>query len=102
MLRSLFALNKNRSTVYRYESNDIEKLPTTVLKPLANTLYTTPAYLMDRGTDMSNNSETTTQSENDLLNNYRKLNASGKAKAAEYISDLSDQSKYTSNSDKLT
>lgn len=40
------ALNKNRATIYRYESNDIEKLPTTVLEPLAKVLHTTPAYLM--------------------------------------------------------
>lgn len=41
-----FALGKNRATIYRYESNDIEKLPTTVLEPLAEVLKTTPADLM--------------------------------------------------------
>lgn len=41
-----YALKKDRSTVYRYESSDIEKLPTTVLEPLSNVLKTTPAYLM--------------------------------------------------------
>lgn len=40
------ALGKDRSTVYRYESNDIEKLPTTILEPLAKVLKTTPGYLM--------------------------------------------------------
>jgi transcriptional regulator with XRE-family HTH domain len=39
-------LNKNRATVYRYESSYIEKLPTTVLEPLSKALRTTPAYLM--------------------------------------------------------
>lgn len=39
-------LGKNRATVYRYESNEIEKLPTTVLEPLAKALKTTLAYLM--------------------------------------------------------
>lgn len=39
-------LNKNRATVYRYESSEIENLPTTVLEPLADILQTTPAYLM--------------------------------------------------------
>jgi repressor LexA len=39
-------LGKNRATIYRYESNDIEKLPTTVLEPLAKALNTTPSYLM--------------------------------------------------------
>ena len=39
-------LGKGRATVYRYENGDIEKLPTTVLEPLAIVLKTTPAYLM--------------------------------------------------------
>lgn len=39
-------IGKNRATIYRYESNDIEKLPTSVLEPLCKTLGTTPAYLM--------------------------------------------------------
>lgn len=39
-------INKNRATVYRYEKGDIESLPTTVLKPLAEALKTTPEYLM--------------------------------------------------------
>jgi len=40
------ALGKNRATVYRYESNEIENLPAKVLTPLAEILETTPAYLM--------------------------------------------------------
>lgn len=39
-------LGKNRATIYRYESNEIEKLPTTVLEPLANALGVSPGYLM--------------------------------------------------------
>lgn len=39
-------LNISRATYYRYESNEIEKLPLTILEPLANILNTTPAYLM--------------------------------------------------------
>lgn len=39
-------LGKDRSTVYRYESNDIEKLPTTILEPLAQVLKIDPAYFM--------------------------------------------------------
>lgn len=39
-------IGKNRATVYRYESSEIEKFPTDILEPLANALYTTPAYLM--------------------------------------------------------
>ncbi len=39
-------LGKNRATIYRYENNNIENFPITVLEPLAKILNTTPAYLM--------------------------------------------------------
>lgn len=39
-------LGKNRATVYRYESNDIENFPITLVPALAKVLETTPAYLM--------------------------------------------------------
>ena len=39
-------LNKNRTTVYRYEKGDIENRPMDILGPLAKALNTTPAYLM--------------------------------------------------------
>lgn len=39
-------LNKNRTTVYRYENGNIENLPHTVLKPIAEALHTTPGYLI--------------------------------------------------------
>lgn len=39
-------LGKNKATIYRYENDDIENLPTTVLEPLAQILETTPAHLM--------------------------------------------------------
>lgn len=39
-------IGKNRATIYRYESNDIENFPTTILEPLAKVLETTPSYLM--------------------------------------------------------
>lgn len=39
-------LGKNRTTIYRYEKGDIENLPLDALKPLAEILETSPAYLM--------------------------------------------------------
>lgn len=39
-------LGKHRATVYRYESNEIGDLPTSVLEPLSVILETTPAALM--------------------------------------------------------
>ncbi len=49
-------LNKDRATIYRYESNEIEKLPTSVLEPLCKVLNTTPAYLMGWETNKSEQS----------------------------------------------
>jgi len=40
------ALGVSRATVYRYESAEIEKVPTTIIDKLAPVLKTTPAYLM--------------------------------------------------------
>ncbi|AAL96794.1 helix-turn-helix domain-containing protein [Clostridium perfringens] len=59
-------LNKNRATVYRYESNDIENLPISILEPLAEILQTTPSYLMGW--------------EDNELNSYENLNKSKKLK----------------------
>ena len=39
-------LHKNRATIYRYENEDISKLPASILEPLADVLDTTPYYLM--------------------------------------------------------
>ena len=40
------ALGISRASAYRYEGNYIEKLPVTILEPLAKVLKTTPGYLM--------------------------------------------------------
>ena len=45
-------LGKNKTTIYRYESGDISTMPVDILKPLAEILQTTPAYLL--GWDISN------------------------------------------------
>ena len=44
-------IGKNRATVYRYESNYIEKLPADVLVPLAAALRVTPGDLISKGED---------------------------------------------------
>lgn len=41
----------DRSTVYRYEKGDIEKVPISTLEPFADALNTTVAYLMGWSTD---------------------------------------------------
>ena len=39
-------IGKDRATLYRYESNEIEKLPIGLIDPLADVLHCSPAYLM--------------------------------------------------------
>lgn len=40
------AIGVSRATYYRYESEEVEKMPTSVLEPLARILRTTPAALL--------------------------------------------------------
>ena len=49
-----YKLGKNRTTIYRYESGDIENLPLSILDSLANALNTTPARLMGWESTSSN------------------------------------------------
>ena len=87
------ALNVDRSTIYRYESNDIEKLPTKVLEPLSFILKTTPSYLMG-WSDQTSQTEINIQNEIPILQKYNKLNNIGQEKADTYISDLLENPKY--------
>ena len=50
-------LGKNRATIYRYESNDIENFPVGTLEPLAKILETTPAQLIGWHYDDSENQD---------------------------------------------
>ncbi|MDH6363702.1 repressor LexA [Enterococcus sp. PF1-24] len=56
-------LSVSRSTIFRYEKGDIEKLPTKILDDIADVLKTTPAYLMGWTDDTA-----------DILPIYKKLN----------------------------
>ena len=59
-------LGVSRSTVFRYEKGDIEKLPTEILEQLAIILKTSPGYLM--GWEENSGDE--------LLNYFQQLNDS--------------------------
>ena len=84
-------LNKNRATIYRYES---EKLPTTVLEPLAKALNTTPAYLMgwNDNTELIERSISTL--EDNVLNKFEQLNDDGQSKLMERLDELLELPKY--------
>ena len=57
------AIGKDRSTVYRYEKGEIEKLPSDLLVPVANALGVSPAQLI-----VSENNNNVLSSEN--IKNY--------------------------------
>ncbi|MDU1231740.1 MAG: helix-turn-helix transcriptional regulator [Clostridium sp.] len=85
-------LGKNRATVYRYESSEIENLPYPILVPLADILGTTPMYLM--GCEVEDIK--VTKEEKQLLENYNKLDTNDKTKVIDYTNLLSNQDKYKS------
>lgn len=91
-------LDKNRATIYRYESNDIENLPITVLEPLARVLNTTPTYLLGLETAKPT---TLTQDEATLLESYNKLNSTGKDEAIKRVTELTYVKGYTATEDNV-
>ena len=86
-------LNKNRATVYRYESNEIENLPITILEPLAQILQTTPAYLMG----LEGIKEVLSKEEKSLLSSFHRLNDLGKIEANKRVLELTELSKYVAS-----
>lgn len=93
-------LNKNKATIYRYESNEIENLPITILEPLAEALQTTPAYLMgwDIGIkEIPIKYIDISKEEHLILSNFSKLNDLGKNEANKRVAELTEIAKYSYN-----
>jgi transcriptional regulator with XRE-family HTH domain len=74
-------LGKNRATIYRYESSEIENLPISIIEPLAKILQTSPSYLMGWEEEQQQKKPTTiaahvpegvelTEEEQEELNDY--------------------------------
>lgn len=64
------AIGKDRSTIFRYERGDIDKLPLDILDPIAAALQTTPQFLM--GWEEEEQQEKPVQ-EDELSENLKKL-----------------------------
>lgn len=88
------ALGVSRATYYRYESAEVEKMPTTVLDPLSRMLKCSPAYLMgweDLDSDESAVLDAQISCDPDFKTLYTywiQLSDIGKKKALDNISDL--------------
>ena len=70
------ALGVNKTTVMRYESESIKKLPTDIVPPLAKVLKCTPQYLMG-WEELENDSYILTDHEREHLDIYRGLDDKG-------------------------
>ena len=78
-------LHVSPATIYRYENGDISKLPSKFIKPLAEYLRISPAYLMgwvsdpsSRTDDASSSPDPISDAELRLISDYRQLNNKGK------------------------
>lgn len=76
-------IGKNRSTIYRYENSNIEKLPVPILEPLAKALQTTPGYIMGIAEDTSSDILT-----DKITATVTKLNEENQNKTYQYAKNL--------------
>lgn len=95
------ALGVSRSTVFRYERGDIDKVPADLLERIASVLHTNSGYLLGwseyDGPDIPSRGEVDselTPAEFDLINSFRRLNDEGREKLLSYADDLVESGKY--------
>lgn len=84
-------LGVSRSTIFRYENGDIEKVPANLLSDIAKFLHTSEKYLM--GWEDAPESTSSTSSPL-ILDYYELLNDIGKHKATEQVKLLTEVPRY--------
>lgn len=82
-------LGVSRSTIFRYENGDIEKVPANLLPDIAKFLKTSEAFLMG----WEDNSKTTKVSPQ-IMQYYNKLNKTGKQEATKRVEELTNLPQY--------
>ena len=99
-------LGVSPATIYRYAKGDIEKVPVDSLAELAKILQTTPAYLMgwesqaDQAeiNDLLAQIQASEEKEQsriaEMIQDFKKLNDDGKAKAIERVHELTEIPRY--------
>lgn len=99
-------LGVSPATIYRYEKGDIEKVPVDSLAELAKILQTTPAYLMGLESqadqaeinDLLAQIQASEEKEQsriaEMIQDFKKLNDDGKAKAIERVHELTEIPRY--------
>lgn len=78
-------IGKDRATIYRYENNDIKKMPIAILGPLAAALNVTEAWLMGRESEHTNKDNFITPT--GTVPVYGSIPAGFPALAEQYIED---------------
>ncbi len=81
-------IGKDRSTVYRYESGEIDKVSVDMLVPLAEALETTPAYLL--GFERSMEFATAELNKADFFSAYASTNSSHVKKMERWYREFGD------------
>lgn len=92
-------IGKNRATIYRYESNEIENMSITILEPLAKALHTTPAELC--GWDYVPPDSILSSSEKELVSDFRQLNPAGQTVAAAAVKSFTQMDQFRKDSEKV-
>lgn len=88
------ALGVSRATVYRYESASIEKLPTSIIQPLAQVLCCSSAYLMGWEEETPAATPDLDSPEQRLLKAFALLNELGQEEALKRVEELAELPKY--------
>ncbi len=92
-------IGKNRATIYRYESNEIENMSITILGPLAKALHTTPAELC--GWDYVPPDSILSSSEKILISDFRQLNPAGQTAAAAAVKSFTQMEQFRKDTEKI-
>lgn len=90
-------LGLQKSAIAKYENGRVENIKRSIIQKMSFILECSPCYLM--GWDDVDIPATTTldSDEEHLIDNYRKLNDTGKEMSRVYVSDLAYNPKYTSD-----
>ena len=92
-------IGKNRATIYRYESNEIENMSITILGPLAKALHTTPSELC--GWDYVPPDSILSSSEKILISDFRQLNPAGQTAAAAAVKSFTQMEQFRKDTEKI-
>ncbi len=84
-------LGVSRSTIFRYENGDIEKVPANLLSDIAKFLHTSERYLMGWEDDPESISSTSSPL---ILDYYEMLNDIGKHEATKRVMELTEVPRY--------